>query len=69
MNDWQTLSLISLTCWAVLAVGSLRSHRLDASIVFKSILIWGGIVLVITAIVLNLELIRAALAPIRAMMP
>jgi hypothetical protein len=69
MNDWQIASLIALMCWVVLLARGARSYRFSTSIVFRSILIWGAIVLVITVIVLNRALIEASLAPVRAMMP
>lgn len=69
MNSWQIASVIALLGWLVLAIRNLRSHQLDANIVMRSLLIWGAIVLVITAIILNLDTIRAILAPVRAMMP
>lgn len=69
MSAWQLASLISLSAWMVLAVRALRADRPSASFVMCSILIWGAIVLVVAAIVLNLEWIKGALAPIAERMP
>lgn len=69
MSQWQIISLISLLGWLVLTASSLRSHQFTTSFVFRSILIWGAIVLFITVIVLNRGLIAVSLAPVRAMMP
>lgn len=69
VSAWQLASLISLSAWMVLAVRALRGDQPSASFVTRSILIWGAIVLVVGAIVLNLEWIKGALAPIAERMP
>ncbi len=69
MSQWQIVSIVALLAWLVLAIRGLRSHRFDANIVLRSILIWGAIVLVVTAIVVNRQPIADALAPVRGMMP
>jgi hypothetical protein len=69
MSQWQIVSLIALLGWLVLAVGGFRSMRADRNIVIRSILIWGGIVVVIAVLAINRDTIAAMLAPIRATMP
>ncbi|MES2443785.1 MAG: hypothetical protein V4574_13215 [Pseudomonadota bacterium] len=69
MSQWQIASLIGLLGWLVLAVSEFRTHRVDANILFRSILAWGAIVGVIAVIVINLEPISAFFAPIRAWIP
>jgi hypothetical protein len=69
MSQWEIIGLITLTSSLMVTAWGRDWSRFTPDIVFRSILIWGAIVLVIAMVVLNRHLIAGWLAPIRAMMP